>query len=168
MIFWSKCDKFGYAWIKKRKLAMGNECDVATLIFENIEVCAAATMSYHVEFKPCWTGDQNGGCETRSTCISDCRSSIPVVHDLPKAFPTFSGFSNTVGLVWILSDFGVAGKWKMAVITMRKIITACVHDSNTIPKAFLTFSGSNNTVGPRVRTSSHSLSLMIKPIYLRT
>ena len=37
-------------------------------------------------------------------------------NEIPTATSTFSGSSNTVGLLWILSDVGVTGKSKMAAI----------------------------------------------------
>ena len=44
-------------------------------------------------------------------------ASIQYINEIPKATATFSRSSNSVVLVWTLSDIGVRGKSKMAAIT---------------------------------------------------
>ena len=46
---------------------------------------------------------------------------IPDFNEVPKATPTLSGFSNTVGLVWILSDAKVTDTSKMAAYNRKYI-----------------------------------------------
>jgi hypothetical protein len=58
---------------------------------------------------------------------------------------TFSGFSNTMRLVWILSDFGVTFEFNMAAVNREdQVITfilASIHDGNETPKAITVFRG---------------------------
>ena len=44
-------------------------------------------------------------------------ATIQDFNEIPKATSTFSGSSNSVGLVGTLSDIGVSGKLKMGAIT---------------------------------------------------
>ena len=82
------------------------------------------TLSHHAKIQPCWTGNQNGRCDTANTCSRECRSWIVVGSGTPTVTSTFSGSSNTLCLLWLLSDVGVTGKSKMAAIN-RKYLLQC-------------------------------------------
>ena len=53
-------------------------------------------------------------------------ASILDSNEIPKATPTFSGSSNSVKLVWTLSDIGVSGESKMDAIN-RKYVDSTVY-----------------------------------------
>ena len=63
-----------------------------------------------------------------SACISDSDES-------PTALPTFSGSSNTMAHLWMLSDVGVIGKSKMAAINLKYIWVAVEFSSLTFLQA---------------------------------
>jgi hypothetical protein len=118
MISWSKCDILGYHWIKERKSPMGANTTLHRLFLRTPKSPLLVTTSHCAKFNPFSTGNQNSGCETGNTCISDCK---PNICEISTVTPVFSGSSNTVGLVWILSDVGVSGKSKMAAINRKWI-----------------------------------------------
>jgi len=76
------------------------------------------------------------------TNISDC------IHDsdeISTATLTFSGSSNKLRLMWILSDVSVTRKLKMAAINRKHIgnneyLGLYIHDSDEISTATPTFS----------------------------
>ena len=120
-IFLSKVDIFGNPWIKKRISRMGTNTRLLHYFSNTSKSPLLPTMSHCAEIQLCYTGNQNGGCDTGNTCSSECRSWIVAGSEIPTVSSIFSGSSNTVELMWILSDVGVNGKWKMAAINRKYI-----------------------------------------------
>ena len=120
-IFLSKIDKIGNPWIKKRISRMGTNTRLLRYFSNTPKSPLLPTMSHCAKIQLCWTGSQNGGCDTGNTCSAECRSWIVAGSKIPTVSSIFSGSSNTAKLLWILSDVGVTGKSKMAAINRKYI-----------------------------------------------